>query len=1074
MTSYLLKILAVLWVSNFVVYLYYFVANGHKNSYAWFMVFFIVTIVLYLLYKISVRVFSRDHQTLRISFWSLIGLFLFQLFVTCCLFFQFNWLWFQNGLLLFLTVLMYALLPIATFLASYGTWDTFLQKLKHHADQSQIFQFLSALWLGFFLFVSALTLLWMLQVYNIYTTLGLLLSMLWVWFFSLKKLWSLVWNIELTFENAPNKPSILYLLSTEFLFLILSFVISVNLISIVRPVPIGWDDLGVYMNYAHLIAQSGDILSLGWMYSWQVFTSMGFVVSWNTQAFFLNSIWGMMSILVAYLMLRDIFAEWKKTFLNIPLLLSTLLLSMPMMIFQLSKDMKLDPWLLFVSSIALFIVYYVFTRLDKSSVKISYVYVFIAALLVWFAFTIKVTSLLLLSGILWLVCFRYLWILWFLWYLSLYFAIFNGLGLWWYLNINLGLENILLMHTLTFISALFGALALLPWFFWGSKRFQDCLKYVWIIICWFVLAVSPWLLKNALEARGDMNIGTLIWGKANNFKPDFTLIHSEEELIKIREENERSMSASGTIQNEDWGRYFWYEKGINNYIKLPLNLTVQKNQSWEFTDIWFIYLAFLPTILLFLPYRRKNYVYITLGVCVLGFLSLFFPPTAHIMTWLMSQVTLPSWYLIILWVFLSWLILWSIVDTKKRFMKLFVYNLVFAITYVFLWTISAYGVVWYGIMMYVNFLIMIGISLYYASSYKSSDSEKEITLKLFWSGILFLICTISFLLSTLPQALNNLKNTWSIEYKLWITSAHEYLFDNQVWYLEAIFALNIEKEKHKEFYEDVFWDSKLKQTFLKTIPTDILQVRNSLKLMSEDERYEISIQNDAAETQKKLYEKILHPDALYENTGKVYRIGTFLSYYIVQNKKRLYNDSLLFNFDDYIYDSDSSKSLGNLKKLWLEYLLVDLNAATIDKDGRRNLTKRYEKMLSLFKEDNLKLVSTDSTCLKLALHNYKRSWKTEKDIQEFMYIGWVNYVSYDASDKKIEKNKKLLGCYLTIDKLVQKDENTLLTEGYTFILPIKRYLDKQTEWSLAKDEQARISLLAKIVPTGRFSLFTIK
>jgi hypothetical protein len=31
-----------------------------------------------------------------------------------------------------------------------------------------------------------------------------------------------------------------------------------------------------------------------------------------------------------------------------------------------------------------------------------------------------------------------------------------------------------------------------------------------------------------------------------------------------------------------------------------------------------------------------------------------------------------------------------------------------------------------------------------------------------------------------------------------------------------------------------------------------------------------------------------------------------------------------------------------MKILGLNYLLVDLNAATIDKDPRRNLTKRYE------------------------------------------------------------------------------------------------------------------------------------
>jgi hypothetical protein len=39
----------------------------------------------------------------------------------------------------------------------------------------------------------------------------------------------------------------------------LTFLLSVNLINIVRPMPIGWDDLGVYMNFPQMMAMAGDI-----------------------------------------------------------------------------------------------------------------------------------------------------------------------------------------------------------------------------------------------------------------------------------------------------------------------------------------------------------------------------------------------------------------------------------------------------------------------------------------------------------------------------------------------------------------------------------------------------------------------------------------------------------------------------------------------------------------------------------------------------------------------------------------------------------------------------------------------
>jgi hypothetical protein len=70
----------------------------------------------------------------------------------------------------------------------------------------------------------------------------------------------------------------------------------------------------------------------------------------------------------------------------------------------------------------------------------------------------------------------------------------------------------------------------------------------------------------------------------------------------------------------------------------------------------------------------------------------------------------------------------------------------------------------------------------------------------------------------------------------------------------------------------------------------------------------------------------------------------------------------------------------------MNYFLVDLNAATIDKDPRRDLTHRYNNLLKTFTSDKLELVSTDSVCLKIALETYRKSPKTEKDLEEYMTI----------------------------------------------------------------------------------------
>lgn len=50
------------------------------------------------------------------------------------------------------------------------------------------------------------------------------------------------------------------LITVEFAFLVISFLISVSLINAIRPMPIGWDDLGVYMNFPRIMANTGYIL----------------------------------------------------------------------------------------------------------------------------------------------------------------------------------------------------------------------------------------------------------------------------------------------------------------------------------------------------------------------------------------------------------------------------------------------------------------------------------------------------------------------------------------------------------------------------------------------------------------------------------------------------------------------------------------------------------------------------------------------------------------------------------------------------------------------------------------------
>ena len=97
-----------------------------------------------------------------------------------------------------------------------------------------------------------------------------------------------------------------------------------------------------------------------------------------------------------------------------------------------------------------------------------------------------------------------------------------------------------------------------------------------------------------------------------------------------------------------------------------------------------------------------------------------------------------------------------------------------------------------------------------------------------------------------------------------------------------------------------------------------------------------------------------------------------MTYLINKNIHRYYDDSLIFGFDGYFYEESPEKTIEKMQKLGFKFLLIDLNAATIDKDPRRVLTKRYEHLLLTMRAKNLKLINTDNLCLEFALDEYKR------------------------------------------------------------------------------------------------------
>lgn len=1069
MISFLIKTFASTFFASIIIFFYYTVFSFHTETSSGYFLYFILLGISYIIYKVIT--YYKEKNTLTFTPFHLFLFFSLNLFFLCLSFFQISWEAIWNGIILFSRILFFLVLPVFLSFLFYALWKKILSYKKSFGEESWVFQLFLSFWLWFFIFLTTLSLFWFFGFYNLWVVLGLIIIS---FSFSFKVFVSAIknfWNFPIEIQNhKPNSSHFIerinpFLLSSEFLFIVLSSLIAVNFINVMRPFPIGWDDLGVYMNFPRLIASAGEIFPLGQMMSWQIFTGIWFLFGGSTQAFYLNSFaWVLVAIFI-FLFLFSFFKQTKekKLFFNIPLLATTIYISLPMVIFHLAKDMKLDQGLFLISIIILFLVYYLF-YFRESIKKNDFIYFFIIGILLGFAFSIKVTSLLLISGIFWLLFFFFFGFSWFLWYLGLYFSLFTKFGFW-------KMMNVAYPTSPEFVN-LFSLITLIIWLWFfayalrKNKKIQLFFTLFALLFSGIIIALLPWIGHNIASIESwNISISKIVNGEKKTYTPDLTQIHSQSYIDSISKRSR--ITSTGTTQNEDFWRYFGYEKGINNYIKLPWNLTMQKNQPWEYTEISYIFLAFLPILLLFLPFR-KRYFEFGLYFYILAFILFFMMPNGVILlTNFLSLFTLPFGYLIIFWVFLTNLLffIYGLDFKKNRLLELFIFNLIFGAFYTFLWSIAAFWVVWYGIVMYMFLLIALSFWLYYMFLYDSTLKDKDITKRFYASLIIFFLIVFYFFNSSLPHLFNNLKSAWYTNYKVGNMTEKEAVFKLHSDYLVVLFELNIARDKQQAFltliknnllaivskYEQVkipedmiLWISSIEESvhfmnnIIKEIPNSSFSSQIKEQLMRSLKGQEMLV-----------YNTVLNPDKELKNKDFIYRVGTFMKYFIVNNNERLYEDSLISKFFDYFYDKENiDMAFERMKTLGMRYLLVDLNAATIDQSPEGSLTKRYEALLDSFRSERVSLVSTDSICLQVALEDYKKSKKDEEAKENFMKIAGVNFNAQNAS-----KQEKLQACFQRVHEII--NEKLSSKSDYTYLLWIADYIEKNKESFQTSEDYVR-------------------
>ncbi len=980
-----------------------------------FYLYVLLVWIIYGWYKILQNFNSLGYITIKPSY--LIWGFLVQYFLVCIYFFVVSWPQAGLWIILFTKSILYILVAATIWMSFYCLWKKILSLHENiHIKDPNIESLVSlGLWFittMFFIFIAAS--MWR---YDFIT----ILIIFWISIGISFSQWNTIFynfiNYKKEYLRSPNQ----FLWNTsliidELLFLFITFLLSVNFLSVFRPFPIGWDDLGAYMNYPKLLSGAGEHIAIGKMYLWELYTWIWFLAGSQTFAFYLNSFAWVIAVIAIYLSINT-FTRFTKQKYNFWLLASSIFLMMPMVVFQVAKDMKIDVGLFSLSAIALSLLYY----LLFSNSKKSYILYGILGLLVWAAFAIKVTSLLLLLWIIAAVFYHTYKIRGFIVFVLLFIGIFSIANLWWLMNVVIPWSGNGLMQ-LGFLCSWLSVAWFAVLLFWkqsgsSEKSWNIFVAQLLSLLLWFIIALTPWMLKHISEIPSDFTPGvtTLISWISDKYDIDYSTIYKQDELELIQWVLESWISASWTTSNEDWGRYFWYEKGINNFLKLPWNLTFQTNQKGEFTDITFLFLALIPGTFLFLPYRREEYKYPVIAAIVLWMLYYVPSPISWLFTNVFSTINLPSWYGIIIWLFLLPILYFSwALNKEKKATNFFLVNLSFLTVYMWLWAISSYGVVWYGIVMYFVLILLIVICIF-------SSAENEETHRYVSYSVLLFVFIYAFG-SAIPHGISNIKAAAYTEYKVWNFNEEVSLMSYHPEYFSIMYEINVSDDNKQELFIDyrkrLLVALSSTDDFEQVLPQ--IQAYTSMnelhKLIVELAKVDFPGENiDAAITQlrQELYDLVIYTPKEFKNTKNIYRVWTFLKYFISENNTRLFEDGLITQFANYIYNDEDEIVLDRFDKLEIDYILLDLNAATIDNDPAKNLTKRYEDLLSFLKNPQVELIETDSICLRLAIDNYK----IEQNLETYMWLASVNHSS------EYSQAQKRNACFSFIQKVISSEQS---------------------------------------------------
>lgn len=317
-----------------------------------------------------------------------------------------------------------------------------------------------------------------------------------------------------------------------FCFLLLTYLLSINLLQNLSPWPKGWDSLSLYINLPNLIEEYHGLVKGFQPYNWSLFMSLGAVLFKSIETTLaLSYVGGVLCLFALYPIAKNIF----KLDVNFSLLTCLIFYLIPTINFQSFLEQKVDLGLLFIVLIIINIIMN-WAKPSEVELKRSFLdkHLILAGLLTGFAFGIKLTTLFTYFGVIAMI--------WLFNMGNLAFFCVSIFSLFGILLVKLddmsGMRSHHLSSDLLQWFLLISGLGLLGWLFVKQReKLVKSLVQTVLYSLFFVLMILPWLGKNFIDADRSLSFNYLLNGKSN--APTFSLEQFEQKWQEKYNKNEQ-------------------------------------------------------------------------------------------------------------------------------------------------------------------------------------------------------------------------------------------------------------------------------------------------------------------------------------------------------------------------------------------------------------------------------------------------------------------------------------------------------------------------------------------------------